>query len=131
MAGTESEATLEIINRFNTAFNRHDVNAVMAMMTDDVVFENTAPFPDGTRYEGQGAGRQFWEEFFQGSPQARFETEDQYASGDRCTVRWIYHWVDGKGQSQSWTIKRRRSSISRGRVTRCCPNSRSRSRSPC
>ena len=98
MAGTESEVTLEIINRFNTVFNQHDVNAVMAMMTDDVVFENTAPFPDGTRFVGQVAGRQFWEDFFRESPQARFETEDQYASGDRCTVRWVYHWVDGKGQ---------------------------------
>ena len=28
--------------RFNEAFNRHDVDAVMAAMTDDCVFESTS-----------------------------------------------------------------------------------------
>lgn len=44
--------TTETIDRFNEAFNRHDVDAIMALMTDDVVFENTSPRPDGERFEG-------------------------------------------------------------------------------
>ena len=91
-------ATLDVIERFNVAFNRHDVDAVMAAMTDDCVFENTSPSPDGTRYEGQAAVRRFWEEFFHASPQAVFTTEDILAAGDRCTVRWIYNW-GGDGAS--------------------------------
>jgi ketosteroid isomerase-like protein len=87
--------TVEVIERFNEAFNRHDVDAVMALMTDDVVFENTSPFPDGTRYEGQEAVRAFWSEFFAGSPQAHFTTEDIFAADDRCCVRWSYSWGDG------------------------------------
>ena len=35
---------------------------------------------------------------FAESPSARFESEDTFASGDRCTVRWIYHWVDAEGK---------------------------------
>ncbi|HYI14830.1 MAG TPA: nuclear transport factor 2 family protein [Thermomicrobiales bacterium] len=85
-------ATLETIERFNAAFNRHDVDAVMAAMTDDCVFENTSPTPDGERYEGQAAVRRFWEEFFQSSPQAVFTAEDIFAAGDRCTVCWLYNW---------------------------------------
>jgi len=30
-------------------------------------------------------------------PQARFETEEIFAAGDRCVVWWTYHWVkEGK-----------------------------------
>jgi ketosteroid isomerase-like protein len=91
--------TSEVIERFNEAFNRHDVDAVMALMTDDCVFEDTQPRPDGTRYEGQAAVRCYWERFFASSPKARFETEDMFAGGDRCTVRWRYTWVDKDGQT--------------------------------
>ena len=67
---TATAETLATIERFNEAFNRHDVDAVMALMTDDVVFENTSPPPDGERHEGQAPVRAFWETFFAGSPQA-------------------------------------------------------------
>jgi ketosteroid isomerase-like protein len=91
--------TLDTITRFNEVFNRHDVDGIMALMTDDCVFENTWPAPDGTRFEGQAAVRRFWDEFFTGSPQARFQTEDMFAAGDRCAVRWVYHWPNGNGSS--------------------------------
>lgn len=87
--------TLAAIDRFNDAFNRHDVDAVMALMTEDVVFENTSPPPDGTRHEGQAAVRAFWERFFADSPQAHFIAEDIFAAGDRCAVRWRYEWGGG------------------------------------
>ena len=87
--------TLATIERFNDAFNRHDVDGVMALMTDDVVFENTSPPPDGERHEGQTAVRAFWEQFFAGSPRAHFEAEDIFAAGDRCAVRWRYSWGGG------------------------------------
>jgi uncharacterized protein (TIGR02246 family) len=86
-----------IVQRFNEAFNRHDVDAVMALMTEDCVFENTRPRPDGERYQGQAAVRGFWEQFFARSPDARFDAEEVFATGDRCVVRWVYHWVrDGE-----------------------------------
>ena len=94
--------TLAAVERFNEAFNRHDVEGVMAAMTGDCVFENTSPFPDGTRFEGQAAVRGFWERFFQNSPTATFDAEDVFATGDRCTVRWIYRkTTDG----QPWHIR--------------------------
>jgi ketosteroid isomerase-like protein len=92
---TATTETLATIERFNDAFNRHDVDAVMSLMTDDVRFENTSPPPDGEQHVGQAAVRTFWERFFAGSPRAHFEAEDIFASGDRCTVRWRYSWGDG------------------------------------
>jgi ketosteroid isomerase-like protein len=95
---TITKETLEAIQRFNEAFNRHDVDAVMAAMTEDCLFENTSPPPDGERYYGQAAVRAYWEHFFVSSPHATFETEDIFAGGDRCVVCWRYRWVEQDGK---------------------------------
>jgi len=92
---TATAATLATIERFNEAFNRHDVDAIMALMSDDVVFENTSPAPDGERHEGQAAVRGMWERFFAASPRARFTAEEIVALGDRGVARWRYDWGDG------------------------------------
>ena len=87
-----TQNTVRVIEHFNEVFNRHDVDAVMGAMTHDVVFENTSPFPDGTRITGQTAVRAFWVDFFAGAPHARFTTEDMFAVDDRCLVCWRYDW---------------------------------------
>lgn len=96
MQPTDS-ATLSAINRFNDAFNRHDVDAVMAAMTDDCLFENTNPPPDGAKIQGQDPVRVYWAQFFQENPDARFEAEEAVVMGDRGFVRWVYRKMkDGK-----------------------------------
>jgi len=89
----QGDETARVVQRFNEAFNRHDVDAVMALMTDDCIFENTRPRPDGERYEGAAAVRGFWEQFFARSPEAHFGAEEVFAAGDRCVVLWVYTWV--------------------------------------
>ncbi|HMU44597.1 MAG TPA: nuclear transport factor 2 family protein [Ignavibacteriaceae bacterium] len=92
-----TKETLETVNKFNEAFNNHDVDQIMFLMTEDCVFENTRPSPDGERFEGQIAVRKVWEEMFKRSPKAKFDAEEIFAFGDRCIVRWIYHWIkEGK-----------------------------------
>jgi ketosteroid isomerase-like protein len=90
-----SESTEATVKAFNEAFGRHDVDAVMALMTDDCIFENTLPTPDGQRHVGQKAVRAFWTKFFQDSPQAAFEAEEMVIAGDRATVLWRFDWGDG------------------------------------
>jgi steroid delta-isomerase-like uncharacterized protein len=92
------EVALRIVIEFNEAFNRHDVAAMMQLMSDDCIFENTAPAPDGAVYKGKAAITQFWQEFFRESPQAHIEIEDIFGLGMRCIMRWRYDWVDGAGQ---------------------------------
>src|SRR5919204_2733658 len=75
--------TMTVIEAFNEAFNRGDVDRVMALMTADCVFENTYPPPDGERHVGQPDVRAFWERFFADTPAPRFATEDAFAAGDR------------------------------------------------
>lgn len=90
--GDPEAATIVAVERFNEAFSRHDIDAVMRAMSGDCVFDTTEPAPDGTRYEGQVAVRRAWEEFFSSSPNAAFEIEEMFACGDRCVVRWRYTW---------------------------------------
>jgi len=95
-----TEGTIAAVDRFNDAFNAHDVDAVMDAMTDDCVFENTSP-PSGHRYEGQAQVRAAWEEFFAASPTARFDGEDVIATGDRCVVQWRYTWTTDDGTTSA------------------------------
>ena len=81
--------TKDVIDRFNDAFGKKDVDAVMALMTDDVVFDNTIP-PDGQKYVGQDAVRGFWQSLFGSNPNGRFDTEEMFCSGDRCTALWLF-----------------------------------------
>ena len=87
------DETARAVTRFNEAWNRHDIDAVLACMTDDCVFESTRPVPDGDRYEGKARMRAFLESFFTRSPDARFTTEEMITAGDRAVVRWRYDWV--------------------------------------
>ena len=95
----DADATLALVQRFNDAFNRQDIEAVMALMTDDCVFENTFPPPDGARHTGQEAVRAAFGDFFASSPGAHFEAEEVAALGTHAVVRWRYQWnnVDGRG----------------------------------
>jgi ketosteroid isomerase-like protein len=87
--------TLQVIDAFGEAFNAHDVDGVMALMTDDCVFENTGPAPDGQLHEGAAAVRRVWEELFASTPSARFTTEEAVATGNRAVTRWRYDWDGG------------------------------------
>jgi uncharacterized protein (TIGR03086 family) len=94
---------LAAVQRFNEAFNAHDVDRVMAAMTEDCVFESTAP-PDGERHEGAAAVRAYWQRFFADSPEAHFDEVESFAAGDRAVVRWRYTW--GRGDVQGVDVMR-------------------------
>ena len=92
------ESSLRTVLAFNEAFNRHDVPRMMQLMSEDCVFENTAPAPDGTVYTGKETVTQFWQDFFRQSPQAHIEIEEVFGLGLRCIMRWRYEWIDAAGE---------------------------------
>ena len=83
-------ATRMVIERFNEAFNRHDADALAAVLSDDTVFEDTSPAPDGKRIEGKAVVVEFWRGWFARNAGAKFEAEDVIVSGDRAVVLWVY-----------------------------------------
>lgn len=95
---TKIESAMRIVLEFNEAFNRHDVTGMMRLMSDDCIFENTAPAPDGTIYSGKEAVTQFWQDFFRDSPEAHIDIEEIFGLGNRCIMRWKYNWIDEAGK---------------------------------
>lgn len=94
----QSTPVREAIDDFNDAFARLDVDAIMALMTEDCVFEDTTP-PDGRRHEGQTEVRAVWEELFASTNEPRIEVEEiEFVAGDRAVQRWVYRWTpEGDG----------------------------------
>ena len=91
-----------MIDRFNEAFNRHDVDTLASLLTDDTVFEDTSPAPDGRRIEGKAAVVDFWRTWFAKNADAVFEAEDVIIAGDRAVVRWVYRKVRN---GQAWHLR--------------------------
>lgn len=87
---------LAALTAFNAAFASGDVDAIMALMTEDCVFESTGPAPDGVRHVGAAAVRRVWQDLFAGTEQPRFEWEDVHASGEHGVVRWRFSWQGGQ-----------------------------------
>jgi predicted SnoaL-like aldol condensation-catalyzing enzyme len=92
------ESAIRVVLEFNEAFNRHDVAGMMQLSSDDCVFENTDPAPDGAVYSGKKVVTQFWQDFFRESPHAHIEIEEIFGLGIRCIMRWRYDWVDVAGK---------------------------------
>lgn len=90
------ESGVRAVMDFNDAFNRHDVDGMMKLTSEDTVFENTSPAPDGTIYKGREVVSQFWRGFFQESPQAHIEIEEIFGAGFHVIMRWEYSWGDGR-----------------------------------
>ncbi len=91
------ESAIRIALEFNKAFNRHDVAGMMQLVSEDCIFENSGPAPDGASYSGKEAVTRFWQDFFRESPHARIEIEDILGFGLRCVMCWRYDWVDSSG----------------------------------
>jgi len=83
--------------RFSSAFGRGDVDAIMALTSDDCVFEATGPAPDGVRHEGATAVREQWEQLFGQTRGPSFTEEETFVAGDRGVLRWRFDWVEDDG----------------------------------
>jgi ketosteroid isomerase-like protein len=93
MPGTATETSVDLVTRFENNFNTYDVDALMADMTDDCVFEHVAPVAVSFgRHEGQAAVRAVWESLASHFPGYRFDIEDVFGAGDRAACRWSLAW---------------------------------------
>ena len=87
---------LKVLDRFTAAINAHDLDEMLALVTDDIIFESTSPAPDGARYEGREAVAKVWGDMLASTPGTHFTIEEQFAMGDdRAVVLWRYDWGDG------------------------------------
>jgi steroid delta-isomerase-like uncharacterized protein len=78
------------VARFNTVWNGHDLDGILAMMTDDVVFEASfGKDPWGARVVGQAAVREFLEDMFRRIPDVRWDEIRHFACAELAVVEWL------------------------------------------
>jgi steroid delta-isomerase-like uncharacterized protein len=73
-----------VIDRYNDAWNRHDVDAIVAMHAPDMVFENHTA---RERAEGDQVGEHI-AAIFAGWPDIAFETRRLYVRDDLVVQEW-------------------------------------------
>jgi steroid delta-isomerase-like uncharacterized protein len=80
----------KFVDRFNTAWNGHDVDGILAMMTDDVIFEASfGKEPWGTRVVGKAAVREFLADMFDRIPDVRWDETRHFACPELAVVEWV------------------------------------------
>ena len=82
---------LKVLEAFAEAWNRHDLDALMAMMTDDCVFEASGgDNVNGERYEGQEAVRTAFGTVFEQFPDAHWGDARHLVEGERGLSEWTF-----------------------------------------
>jgi steroid delta-isomerase-like uncharacterized protein len=80
---------LEVLHEVLDAFNRHDLDAIMAFFAEDAVLETPrGPEPWGLRFSGRDEVRRGLAARFAGIPDVRYRDDDHFACGDRGVSEW-------------------------------------------
>lgn len=86
-----SQPTVEFLEAFSDALNRHDIDAVMEMMTEDCVFHAVAgPELMGKSFVGQGEVRQALENAWKTAPDAAWIDGEHFVVGDHGVSETTY-----------------------------------------
>jgi hypothetical protein len=92
--GEEIMSVLGTVEAFGLAWADHDLDAAMRFLSDDCIFDSTAPAPDGSLHVGPDEIRRAWAAIFDDAS-SRFEAEETFFAGDRVVQRWRYDWGAG------------------------------------
>jgi steroid delta-isomerase-like uncharacterized protein len=88
---TTSEVSIQFLQAFADAWNRHDADALMTFMTEDCVFEASAGKDVcGTRYSGYEAVRAGFAEVWAIFPDAQWRNPRHFVCGDRGVSEWTF-----------------------------------------
>jgi steroid delta-isomerase-like uncharacterized protein len=91
MPESHAEVTTEFLQAFADAWNAHDVDALMAFMAEDCVFDTTVgPEVCGRRYAGRDAVRAGFAEVWETFPDAHFGDARHFVCGDRGVSEWTF-----------------------------------------
>jgi steroid delta-isomerase-like uncharacterized protein len=85
LSADDAQALEETIGRYNDAWNAHDLDAIIAMHADDMVFENHTA---GESAQGPDQVREHISSIFETWPDIRFEARRLYARDGVVTQEW-------------------------------------------
>jgi predicted SnoaL-like aldol condensation-catalyzing enzyme len=93
------ESASRIAMAYIEAFNRHDISAIMQLISDDCHFETASPAPDGATMTGKPAITQYFQDLFTKFPQAHLKAEQLLGFGIWGILRWRLDWSDPSGST--------------------------------
>ena len=83
--------SISFLDDFARAWNRHDTDTILSMMSEDCVFEaSRGPDVKGTIYTGQSEIRRGIEEVFATFPDARWNGPRHFIAGNRGVSEWVF-----------------------------------------
>jgi steroid delta-isomerase-like uncharacterized protein len=89
--GDSDADLLELLDRFADAWNRHDLEALMSVMTDDCVFDASAGRQaNGHRSQGHQAVRAAYAAVFEAFPDAHWANPRHFIAGNRGVSEWTF-----------------------------------------
>jgi steroid delta-isomerase-like uncharacterized protein len=90
--------SMTLLNRFAEAWNRHDLDALMSMMTDDCVFDASAGRQaHGQRSEGKQAVRAAYAAVFETFHDAHWASPRHFVAGNRGVSEWTFTGTHADG----------------------------------
>ena len=99
MVKQSEEVTVEFLQAFADAWNRHDVDDLMSFMTENCVFESSAGEDVcGTRYEGSEAVRKGYSKSWEDFPDAQWNDARHFVIGDRGVSEWVFTGTKADGK---------------------------------
>src|SRR4051812_26943862 len=97
---TNAEVTVETLQAFAEAWNRHDIEGLMSFMADDCVFESWSGTEIiGSSFSGRAAVRAGFMLAWQTFPDAQWEDGRHFIAGDRGVSEWIFSGTNPEGQA--------------------------------
>lgn len=94
----DDAATIALLVTFAEAWNRHDIDTLMACMTEDCVFEASAGAGvAGTRYVGTEEVRAGYMAVWTQYPDAQWGGARHFTCGDRGVSEWTFTGTNAEG----------------------------------
>jgi ketosteroid isomerase-like protein len=88
---TPATVTVDTLQAFADAWNRHDIDALMSFMTEDCVFETAAgPEACGARHVGHAAVREAFASAWKNFPDAQWRDGRHFVAGERGVSEWLF-----------------------------------------
>ena len=91
LAQTRANGEAQIVERWVAAWNSHDVEKVVSLFTNDVLYEDVT---FGAVNHGSADLRKFASFFFEAVPDMKFELLESSVQGRRGVIEWVFSGTD-------------------------------------
>ena len=108
----DHDEAMDVIRAVTAAFDRHDLDGIMAHFANDAVFEGPrGPEAWGQQFVGRDAIRAAFAGRFEGIPDVRYQGDEHFVDGDRGASEWTLSGTTSGGQRievrgcDLWTLR--------------------------